>query len=95
MTEIWKYPLRPGSNCIEMPAVVSFLSVEFQGEQLYLWCWVTPRAEVESYHILATATGIPLPDNRLRGPSAYIGTAQCENGIVAHVFVMRKPRSGA
>ena len=88
MTEIWKYHLNPGSNCLKMPGVMRFLSVGFQGEQLCLWCQVTPGAEAQSYHILATGTGMPLPDDSLR---AYLATAQCENGIVAHVFVVRKP----
>lgn len=88
MSEIWKYPLYPGSNCVKMPGVMRFLSVGFQGYQLCLWCQVTPGAEAQSYHILATGTGIPLPDDRLCG---YIGTAQCQDGIVAHVFAMGRP----
>jgi len=80
---IWKYALKPGWNHVLMPGFVRTMGVGFQGEQLYMWCMVTEGAEEAIHEFFVALTGEYLPYDLI---GFHCGTAQCRNGIVAHVF---------
>lgn len=80
---IWKYELEPGWNHVLMPGFVRTMGVGFQGDHLCMWCMVVEGAEEAVHEFFAAMTGEYLPTELL---GFFVGTAQCRNGIVVHVF---------
>ena len=81
---IYKYPLEDRTNVIEMPANAVPLSVGQQGDKLMLWALVDTRNLDRDRKFHVYGTGWPIePYERL---GAFVGTIQCHNGLVYHVF---------
>jgi len=83
---IWKYPLKPELNRIEMPKNALTLTVQIQGDQPVLWALVNPEEEQETRSFLVATTGEPI---EALDPVAlrlgYVATFQMD-WMVFHVF---------
>lgn len=83
MKQIWKYPITPSVNVIEMPEGAEILCVQIQGETPCIWALVNPNNELESRAFQTFGTG----HNVMTGIGRYIGTFQIDNGaFVFHTF---------
>lgn len=85
MKTVYKYKLSlvAASEVILMPAHSLPLSVNFQGDELFMWVQVdTGRAGVKrKFEVFGT--GRAMPDKVWH---RYIGTAHKDNGLVLHLF---------
>lgn len=75
MRVIWKYPLNPGVNTLQLPAGATVLSVAAQGQDVVLWAYVDPDPNTpkEPRTFVAFATGEKFDDDPI-GP--FIGTVR-------------------
>jgi len=81
--EIWKYPLGPGENVLEMPSGAEILTVQVQGHQPVLWAKVIPNLPKEKRIIRVLATGEGFNGTGLK----YISTFQIAGGsLIFHAF---------
>lgn len=83
---IWKFALKvTESQEIKLPKGASFLSCQFQRDELMLWAVVEPMEDLETRMIYIVGTGRSMPYLNL--PTSYIGTVQQDGGrFVWHVF---------
>lgn len=81
---IWKYELVPNDLItIEMPKDAQILSVNSQGDNVFLWALVDPIELTESRKFMVFGTGHDVPDINL----SFIGTFMLfKGGLVFHVF---------
>lgn len=89
MRMIYKYKMGyPGPYVyqpeIEMTEGAVPLSVGMQGDILYLWALVDPRAPLKSYPFIVIGTGVSLPE-RADHMTNFIGTVPHDK-FVWHVF---------
>ena len=84
---IWKYKLTMEPEQTLTLPLVEVLSVQAQGEELYLWALVNPDvAAKRTIQVLLCVTGGPLSSLVLYG--RFLGTVQLADGkFVLHVFV--------
>lgn len=85
MKTIWKFPLRPFLNPIEisMPEGAQILSVQNQREDPVLWALVDTNGKPEVRRFLVFGTGHPIPGF----VGKHLGTFQAQAGtVVVHVF---------
>lgn len=95
MSRVWKFALpapdERGRVFIDMPAVVSPLSVGIQDDAIVVWALVDPDAEPEDHQenhgprrFLCVNTG-PEIDKFPEGAN-FLGTVTSSTGIVWHIF---------
>jgi hypothetical protein len=77
---IWKYPLIPGPQGIEMPEGAIILSAQMQGRDPQLWVQVKPSRAKATRRIAVVGTGHAAPDD-----AKFIATFQI-GPLVWHVF---------
>jgi hypothetical protein len=81
---IWKYELLiQDKQTFRMPKGAKILSVQEQNGKLYMWAVVNPKDNTEACSFRIFGTGHPFD---LGTTSGFIGTVQCKNGLVWHVF---------
>lgn len=82
---IWKFNLEiTDKQTIHMPNGAHILSVQEQSGELCMWAMVDPEEEYMPRKFRIFGTGHPIDldgDN-----SGFVGTVQCKNGLVWHVF---------
>lgn len=84
MNRIWKYKL----DTTDLQTIIAHrpakcLTVQTQGEEVYLWALVDDSEVTKNIYIEMIGTGSPIPNN-LR---VYLGTVQLLNEkLVLHVF---------
>ena len=81
MISIWKYPVAPGRQTVEMPGGAELLSVQMQGDQPTLWARVDDQAAKVGRIISVVGTGHEAPHPKV----PFIGTFQM-GWMVWHVF---------
>lgn len=85
---IWKYPIGPGPQQLEIPKGAKFLSVMKQPHEptLSMWMQVDPDAEKEIRKFVTIPTGRPFRQDC--GTTAeYLGTGFVENDtLVFHLY---------
>lgn len=89
MKTIYKYQLQiVDHQLVQIPKKATFLSVQFQENQLCMWLIVdTERMDLEAAHISIFGTGHELPDSVDSAKYWYLGTVQQFNGkLVWHIF---------
>ncbi len=80
---IWKYPIRPDLNDIQLPVDAEFLCVGVQQEQPQLWVKLDKNKPLVTRRIRVYGTGHEVPNS----PHKYIGTFFLDQGsLVFHVF---------
>lgn len=81
---IWKFPLHPGTQTIEMRVGARLLDVQVQFDQPQLWALVDENTELrESRTIVIYGTGWAIQND----PGRYVATFQDAGGsLVWHVF---------
>ncbi len=85
---VWKYPLKPSRNELDVPAGARVLAARVQGDAGVLWMAVDPAAPTETREFGVFATGEPLPI----GPKSYVDTLLFAGGhLVFHVFELGSP----
>ena len=85
MKTIWKFPLPvTDEHSIDMPHGAKILTVQVQGEQVFLWALCNSNAPKLKRTFAVIGTGHPIPEE---APLSYIGTFQIrEHALVFHVF---------
>lgn len=75
MRVVWKFPLHPGPNTLQLPKGAIVLSVAAQGQDVVLWAYVDPDPDVpkETRTFVAFATGSQFDEGPI-GP--FIGTVR-------------------
>ena len=82
MKTIWKFPLKmTGHQEIEIPLPATVLTVQPQGDSVYLWGEVDPKSERVRVSIVMLGTGHEIPGGGLR----YISTIQL-GSLVFHFY---------
>lgn len=84
---VWKFPLVPGPNVLQMPKGARVLHVHDQNGVPCLWALVDPDAKVDMRGFLVAGTGQLLSDDIER--ATYHGAAHCRSYVttlVWHVF---------
>ena len=62
MTTIHKFPLHiVGTQIVNLPEAARILSIQFQGEYLFMWVWLCPTQPLEERLILCFGTGHTIP----------------------------------
>ena len=85
MQTIWKFPIYViDSQPVKMPKGAEILTVQLQGDQIYLWAMVDDGAKPETRIIEVFGTGNPIPVN-MGTNRTFIGTFQSPP-CVWHVF---------
>lgn len=82
---VWKYPLIPGVQGIEMPEGASILTAQMQANEPQLWALVDPARTKRTRRIAVVGTGHDAPDR----DAPYVATFQTESvmgPLVWHVF---------
>lgn len=81
---IYKYGLDvEGSQIVSLPKGASVLSVGEQKDGLMLWAAANPEEQHYDRRIIEIfGTGHPIEV----APRRFIGTVQCKNGLVWHVY---------
>lgn len=83
MFTIYKYPLEiKDVQQVEIPIGSNILSVQMQGEKLYLWALVAPEAPKKAVTVKIYGTGQPVDYRNM----CYIGSVQ-NGAFVWHVFM--------
>jgi|GraSoiStandDraft_14_1057315.scaffolds.fasta_scaffold235116_2 hypothetical protein len=84
MHQVWKFPLMPEENEVELPVGAEVLTVELTSQGPALLALVDPDAERETRTFLVIGNGTDLPE----GVAAlhYRGTAKVPGAFTAHVF---------
>lgn len=83
MKRVYKYAVpNPGEReKVIAPATQTLvLDVAFQGNQLYMWLLVDPKAPLSEWDLMTVGTGWDLPDS-----VSHLGTAH-DGGFVWHLF---------
>ena len=71
---------------IMMPIGAGILSVQFQGDELFLWALVDTEKVKISHDFLIFGTGVNMNDS-IRNGNRFIGTVQQFGGkLVWHIF---------
>ena len=84
---IYKYEISLGKNGkIEMPIGAEILHVGYQGSEPCLWARVAPDSQKESRQFTVYGTGMSLIEYDDDRVEMYLGTTQCDHGLVWHVF---------
>ena len=87
---VWKFPLKPGKNIVNMPADSGILCVRMLGEDAFLWAEITlggGRIFPNVFHVVKT--GEEIPHHRGGGEKKYVGTVFYEGAsptLVFHVY---------
>ncbi len=91
---VWKFTLpepdERGRCFIDMPAIVTSLSVGLQGDEMVVWALCDPDAEPEQGYqnhgprrFIVANTG---PEITVPFGAVFLGTVTTDNGIVWHVW---------
>lgn len=82
MRTIWKFKLEHECT-VKMPAGAEILSVREQGQGIYVWALVDPKAPSEDRYFVGIGTGHDVPDEPLK----FLGSAHLDDGaMVFHIF---------
>lgn len=82
MAEVWKFPLVPGREWMEMPKGSELLYVGVQQGEPFLWAKVDPYADLRRRHVVIYGTG-----HHIDGWPDYVGSFMLDSGaLVFHVF---------
>jgi hypothetical protein len=82
---VWKFPLRPWSAFIDMPADARILYVGHDGTDACVWALCDPNRPKKPRYVAAIPTGDEVP----RPAVTYVGTFMVDEGagpLVFHVF---------
>lgn len=83
MKTIWKYPINPRQNKIEMPIGAQILSIQTQRGNPQMWALVDPNNRKETRIFQVYGTRWDIQDF----PGKYIGSFQVEEEtLIFHVF---------
>ena len=88
---IFKYPLEPGENQIEMPQNPQFLSVGYQAhDKVVLWAMVNPNSprQLQTFHVVPTGVPFDVAWDK------FIGTVQMPSPLGELVFHVLHGTSG-
>lgn len=88
-TTIYKYPLDPDTDIINLPRFANVLCVQVQGTTPCIWAEVDPNAPLERRHFQVVGTGhqLPVHDKYEVTEPKYIGTFQLHGGmLVFHLY---------
>ncbi len=85
MKQVWKFPVMPGNDIIEMPKGAKVLAFQHQDSiGPMIWALVDPDAELEPRRFIMVDTGQGLPDDV---ELTFIDTLQLLRGTqVLHLF---------
>lgn len=86
MRTIHKFQLYDSSNKISLPIQHQILSVDNQGNEVYMWVLLDTDSKIQDYDYYCAFTGQELPRNYLFDKRFFIGTVILDNGLVVHVF---------
>lgn len=84
---IWKFPILPTNNKVEMPEDAEVLTAQMQGSTLCIWALVDPSADKVKRDIVVVATGHEISKAEDLEDSArrHVGTVQVGD-LALHVF---------
>lgn len=93
MRTIFKYELRSEDiQEVLMPHMAEVLSIQAQGNDIYLWALVDPSKEKVKHTFFCFGTGQPIPETQYDVPKKHIATVQ-QGTFVWHFFVWDFPKS--
>lgn len=82
MKTIWKFPLRPGTTALNLPAGAEILHVGEQEGGVNIWALLDPSHPDEERVFQIWGTGWQITVE----PGQHVGTVQMRDGLVWHVF---------
>lgn len=81
--KVYKYNLCPGMCQVALPEGYRILSIGWQGEDLVFWALVSEGKNFDTVSFLVAVTGQDISGYDF---GKHIGTAESDDGFVAHVF---------
>lgn len=86
MRTIHKFQLYDGLGKISLPFKHQVLSVNNQGNEVYMWVLLDTDSKIQDYDYYCAFTGQELSQNYLFDKRFFVGTVILDNGLVVHVF---------